>query len=219
MRWAATAWAAVSIAASTMPICAAAATLRIRVLDLAGRPLKDAVVYAVPDSPLPSTKPRTAIIDQVHRQFAPQVNVVQVGTYVDFPNSDNILHSVYSFSPAKTFVLRLYAGRTEPPIRFDKPGIVVMGCQIHDSMIAWLLVVNTPYFGKTGADGSVVLRHLRVGHYRVHAWDVGMRKASPPHNLPIVAGAPPRQITFRLKAGRMPQHGPTMPGMSAHHGM
>ncbi|MGC8519865.1 MAG: methylamine utilization protein, partial [Steroidobacteraceae bacterium] len=179
----------------------------------------DAVVYAVPDAPLPSDKARTAIIDQVHRQFAPQVNVVQVGTYVDFPNSDNILHSVYSFSPAKTFVLRLYAGRTEPPVLFNKPGIVVMGCQIHDSMIAWLLVVKTPYFGKTAPDGSLVLRHLRAGNYRVHAWDVGMRKASPPKMLQILAGTRPRQITFRLKAGRMPQHGPTMPGMSSNDGM
>ena len=210
---------AACIATGTMLTAAAAATVRFRVVDFAGKPIKDAIVYAVPDTPLPPAKPRTAIIDQVNRQFVPQINVVQVGTYVDFPNSDNILHSVYSFSPAKTFVLRLYAGKTEPPVRFNKPGIVVMGCQIHDTMIAWLLVVKTPYFGKTNAAGLLVLHHLRAGRYRMHAWDVSMRKVTASRPLVVTAGGPTRQITFTLKAGRMPRHGPTMPGMSAGMGM
>lgn len=219
MRWAAAALAAAWVAGLTAAAPAAAADVRINVLDLAGKPLRDAVVYAVPAVPTAAGKLRTAIIDQVHRQFVPQVNVIEVGTKVDFPNSDNILHSVYSFSPAKTFVLRLYAGRTEPPVRFDKPGIVVMGCQIHDTMIAWLLVVSTPYFGKTGADGVVVLRHLPAGSYRMHAWDVGMSKATAARALAVAAGREIPQITFRLKAGRMPRHGPSIPGMSGMPGM
>jgi hypothetical protein len=219
MRWPVTALVAALAAGLSTPLPAGAASVPVRIVDPAGKPVENAVVYAVPEAPIPLQKPPTAIIDQIHRQFAPQVNVVEVGTYVRFPNSDNILHAVYSFSPAKTFVLRLYAGQSAPPVRFDKPGIVVMGCQIHDTMIAWLLVVRTPYFGKTGTNGILVLRHLRAGAYRLHAWDVGMRKATAARTLVVSPGTPTPVITFRLEAARMPRHGPPRPGDSMASGM
>jgi hypothetical protein len=219
MRWPPGALTAVLAVGLYMPLPVLAVSVPVRIIDLAGKPVENAVVYAVPEAPMPLKKPPPAIIDQIHRQFAPQVNVVEVGTYVTFPNSDNILHSVYSFSPAKTFVLRLYAGRAAPPVRFDKPGIVVMGCQIHDNMIAWLLVVPTPYFGKTGADGVLVLRHLPAGAYRLHAWDVGMRKVTAARPFVVAAGARSPVITFQLEAGRMPRHGPSRPEESRAAGM
>lgn len=192
-----------------------ATNLRVEVVNESGKPLANAVVYAIPAVPVPSPEGRrpTAIIDQIHRQFAPQVNVVETGTVVYFPNSDNIMHSVYSFSPAKTFVLHLYAGRRAPPVTFDKAGIVVMGCQIHDTMIAWLLVVKTPYFGKTNSRGVVVLRHLESGGYRLHAWHVAMRNVTPAQLVRLTSAEPASPITIKLHPSPMPGHGPAAPGM------
>lgn len=190
-----------------------AADLQVRVLNRAGAPLGNAVVYAVPAVPIPHGKLPLAIIDQIHRQFAPQVNVVQTGTAVDFPNSDNIRHSVYSFSPAKVFVLKLYAGRAAPPVVFDKAGLVVLGCEIHDTMIAWLLVVDTPYYGKTDASGLVTLHGLRAGEYRLHAWFVPMRQSTAARPLHVVPGVPLQPITVQLDVtGALPLGRP-MSGM------
>ena len=92
----------------------------------------------------PSHELRHAKIDQVNKEFVPLVSVVQTNTEITFPNSDNIRHSVYSFSPAKVFSLKLYAGKSAAPVIFDKAGLVVLGCNIHDLMVSWLLVVDTP---------------------------------------------------------------------------
>ena len=134
---------------------ASAANLKVAVTDLHGRPLAEAVVYAMPvagSAPAPDGVPR-AVIDQVNKTFVPLVSVIRTGTEVRFPNSDNIRHSLYSFSPAKVFTAKLYSGKEAAPVIFDKPGLVVLGCNIHDQMVAWIVVVDAPYFGKTGADG------------------------------------------------------------------
>lgn len=100
----------------------------------------------------------------------PAVTVIRPGTEVSFPNSDNFRHSIYSFSPAKAFTNKLYSGRQAPPIVFDKPGLVVLGCNIHDTMAAWIVVVDTPFFAKSAADGVAVVRDLGPGEYRLSAW-------------------------------------------------
>jgi hypothetical protein len=89
---------------------------------------------------------------------------------VFFPNKDNIRHQVYSFSPAKQFELPLYAGTPAKPVVFDKPGIVVLGCNIHDWMIGYIYVSESPYFAKTGADGKAQLSDLPTRSYRVRVW-------------------------------------------------
>jgi hypothetical protein len=150
----------------------AAAQLTASVSDADGHPLADAVVVAVPtDRPitLPATRP-TAIEDQVDKEFVPYVNAVLVGTSVSFPNSDDVRHQVYSFSPAKRFELPLYAKTPANPVVFDKPGVVVIGCNIHDWMIAYMYVSESPYFGRSGADGSVRFNDLPPGSYQVRAW-------------------------------------------------
>jgi len=154
---------------------AVAADLRVEVRDPSGRPVADAAVYALPDKPGQLEGPRKATIDQVGRQFVPRVSVIQTGTAVMFPNSDNIRHSVYSFSPAKTFELKIYSGVPAAPVVFDKPGIVVMGCNIHDSMVAWVLVVDTPYFARTDTAGDATLPNLPPGNYTLRAWSTSMR--------------------------------------------
>ena len=152
-----------------------AATLVVDVRDAHGSPLTDAVVYAIPDTPAPPSAGRTAIMDQKDRTFVPHVLPVQVGTAVRFPNSDDIQHSVYSFSPAKTFQLPLYKGTPANPISFSDAGVVTLGCNIHDKMNGYIVVLDTPYFAKTESSGRVELR-VPAGHYVVHSWQPDMRE-------------------------------------------
>ena len=129
------------------------------VSDEAGRPVEDAVVVAVPTDGgvrVPP-RPREGIVDQVDQEFTPKVTAVLVGTPVRFPNHDNVRHQVYSFSPAKRFELPLYAGVPAEPVVFDKPGVVVLGCNIHDWMVGYVYVSESPYFAKTGKDGKALV--------------------------------------------------------------
>lgn len=120
--------------------------------------------------------PQTTVIDQLDKEFVPRVSVLQTGTPVEFPNSDNIRHQVYSFSPAKTFTLKLYSGRPGEPVVFDKPGVVVLGCNIHDHMIAWVVAVDTPWFARTDAHGQAALRELPAGSYQLSVWHPAVAK-------------------------------------------
>ncbi len=142
------------------------------IADDSGKPVQDAVVVAVPADgkvTLPA-KPREEAVDQVDKEFAPKVKVVVVGTPVRFPNRDNVRHHVYSFSGAKRFELPLYAGVPAQAIVFDKPGIVVLGCNIHDWMVGYVYVSESPYFAKTGVDGKVVISGLPSQAYVVRVW-------------------------------------------------
>lgn len=150
---------------------AVAASLSVSVSDQSSMALTDAVVYAVPlNGKVPVKPSEPAIIDQIKKQFVPLVSIIQTGTAVHFPNKDNIRHHVYSFSPAKTFELKLYSGVPAQPVVFDKPGVVVMGCNIHDSMVAYLLVVDTSWFAKTDATGTAHIDGLPDGDYDVYVW-------------------------------------------------
>ena len=156
-----------------------AASVQVTIVDQTGAPVPDAIVYATPVSgKLPPQKPATAIIDQIKRRFVPKVSVVQTGTAITFPNKDNFEHDVYSFSPAKKFELHLYHGVPANPIVFDKPGLVVMGCNIHDTMVAYLLVVETPWFAKTDASGHATLDNLPADKYKLTAWHYRIANAN-----------------------------------------
>lgn len=154
---------------------ATAANLEVVVHDLNAQALLDAVVYAEPISaPLPPSREIAhATIDQVNKEFVPLVTVVRTNTEITFPNSDDFRHSIYSFSGAKSFTTKLYSGKQAPPVLFDKPGLVVLGCNIHDMMAAWVVIVDTPYFGKTTAAGTSVLKGLEPGDYRLSVWYPG----------------------------------------------
>jgi plastocyanin len=169
---------------------AAAADLLVHVQSGSNEPVEDAIVYAVPASPVAPAAGLRYSIDQVNRQFVPRINVVQTGTAVRFPNSDNIRHSVYSFSPAKVFTLKLYAGKSATPVIFDRAGLVVLGCNIHDRMVSWLLVVDTPYFARTDRSGAATLAAVPPGDYTLRTWHEPMMQdqqvATPVH---VDAGA------------------------------
>jgi plastocyanin len=151
---------------------AAPAVLYASVKDQHGKPVADAVVSATPldAKNAPHTKPPPVVIDQVDKQFVAYVTAVYVGSKVRFPNNDNIRHQVYSFSEAKRFDLPLYAGTAAPPVLFDKPGVVVLGCNIHDWMIGYIYVSETPYFAKTEAAGTASVNDLPPGDYLVRVW-------------------------------------------------
>lgn len=151
---------------------AAAGDLSVDVRDTRGTALADVVVYAEPASGTPpAVRAGTrATIDQVAKEFTPRVSVVQAGTEIFFPNSDNIRHSIYSFSSPKTFTTKLYSGREAPPVLFDKTGLVVLGCNIHDQMVAFIRVVDTPWAEKTAADGTATLKSIPAGKLRVSVW-------------------------------------------------
>jgi plastocyanin len=150
-----------------------AASINVSVLDRDNRGVGDVVVTATPRDAAaapPASAPR-AVMDQVDRQFVPAVLVVRVGTQVAFPNSDTVAHQVYSFSPAKRFQLALYRGHAHPPLLFDKPGLVVLGCNIHDNMLAYILVTPAPYFGTTDASGRLELEGMPAGEYQIELWN------------------------------------------------
>ena len=141
------------------------------VLDDKGKPVSDAVVVAVPaDGPPRLPTRRDAVVDQVDKEFTPKVNAILVGTPVLFPNHDNVRHHVYSFSAAKRFELPLYAGVPAQPVVFDTPGVVVLGCNIHDWMVGYIYVSESPHFAKTRADGKAVIADLPAKSYVLRVW-------------------------------------------------
>lgn len=150
----------------------AAADLVTTIVDRDGRGVGEAVVTVTPSSSAGRVNlpPRPAVMDQRNRAFVPRVLVVGAGTSVEFPNNDSVSHQVYSFSPAKRFQLPLYKGEVHPPITFDQPGLVVLGCNIHDSMVGYIYVTPAPYFGTTGADGILRFKDLAKGSYHVVVW-------------------------------------------------
>ncbi len=141
------------------------------------KPADDAAVVvamakdAAPATVNPGTK---AVMVQEQKQFVPFVLPVQLGTIVEFPNHDLFRHHVYSFSPAKTFELKLYGGGESQAVTFDKEGVIALGCNIHDTMLAYIYVVGTPYFATTKG-GAQVLANLPAGTYTVKAWHPDQR--------------------------------------------
>ncbi|MCW0381025.1 hypothetical protein NB709_002641 [Xanthomonas sacchari] len=194
-------WLAVVLAMAALP--AAATPVTVLVADAAG-PLADAVVSlqpAVPARPA-ATASATATMDQVNSQFVPAVLAVQAGSWVRFPNSDQIRHQVYSFSPAKRFELPLYQGSTAKPVRFEQAGLVTVGCNIHDWMVGYVVVLDTPYFAVTGADAQVRLE-VPPGAYELRVWHPRLSGAGYAQPLQV-ARAPLRQAVQLATRGPAP---------------
>lgn len=161
----------IALGALTLGSSVHCAQLRGIVQDANGKAVPNAVLVAMPEGvAVPPANAAIEVVDQIDKEFVPYVKPVRVGSLVRFPNKDNIQHHVYSFSSAKKFELPLYKGAQSEPVRFDKPGVVKLGCNVHDWMVAYVYVTDAPYFGKTVADGSIVLKDLPSGRYRVHVW-------------------------------------------------
>lgn len=174
-----------------------AATLTVRVQDANGKVINDAVVYAEPEGrSLPLAK-KTAVMDQRNRMFVPHVLAIQTGTAVTFPNSDDVRHHVYSFSPAKTFQLPLYKGTPASPEVFDRAGVATLGCNIHDQMSASIVVVDTPFFAKT-VNGVAELDGVDAGRYQLHVWVPDTRLRVEPRAITVGAA----NLSYSMVAGR-----------------
>jgi hypothetical protein len=119
-------------------------------------------------------------MDQRDHRFVPHVLVVQTGTSVMFPNSDSVSHHVYSFSATKPFELPLYKGQLYPPVVFDQPGVVVLGCNIHDGMLGYVVVVDTPHFALTNEQGVALIDAVPYGDYKIETWTARVRPAALP---------------------------------------
>jgi len=173
-----------------------AASVEARVLTPGGQPVADAAVVLVPLAPTQARRDSPASIEQRGKEFIPYVTIVQTGTPVEFPNNDTMRHHVYSFSPPKRFEIKLYAGKPSRPVIFDKPGEVAIGCNIHDWMEAYVLVVDSPYFAKTGADGVATMLHVPEGRYRLQLWHPQQKAAQPSREIEL--GDPGARLKLTL---------------------
>jgi plastocyanin len=182
-----------------------AAALDISVSDAAGKPLADAVALLEPASGKAPVKPMAdAEISQSKRQFQPRVTVITTGTSVSFPNFDTVRHHVYSFSPIKTFELKLYSGVPGAPIMFDKPGVAVLGCNIHDTMAAWVVVADTPWFARSAANGHARIDAVPPGSYRLRLWHAGLPPGIEPAPVAITMTAADAEHRARLAVSAEP---------------
>jgi plastocyanin len=182
---------------ASVALPAQAGSVEAHVVTAAGKPLEDAAVVLEPLSGAAVAEHLPpATIEQRNREFSPFLTIVQTGTAVDFPNRDPFKHHVYSFSPAKVFEIKLYAGKPAKPVVFDKPGEVALGCNIHDWMEAYVLVVDTHYFAKTDGNGRAVVASVAAGRYRLKLWHPHQKSAFPPREIEV--GAAPLKLELSM---------------------
>lgn len=191
-----------------MALCtppARSATVQVTVQDAAGQPLARAAVFLESAEARRLVRPLAdAEMGQQNLKFVPEVLVVPVGTAVRFPNHDTVRHHVYSFSPAKKFELKLYAGVPANPVVFDQAGVAVLGCNIHDHMVGWVLVVDTPYYAQSAAPaGGARIDKVPAGSYQLRVWHASLPVGAPAHAQALTvpeAGGPP--VVVRLIAAK-----------------
>lgn len=189
---------------SWLMVPAWAASLQVDVTDGSGRPLAEAAVYLESRDTKRLVKPLPgAEMAQVKKEFLPRVLVVPTGTEVQFPNRDTVRHHVYSFSLIKKFELKLYTGTPANPILFDQPGVAVLGCNIHDLMTAWVVVVDTPFYGRSAETGRVLLDNVPPGSYRLRVWHPAMPVGAPALDQAVTLTSAAQTVAVRL-AGLVP---------------
>ncbi|WP_273808033.1 MULTISPECIES: methylamine utilization protein [unclassified Pseudomonas] len=203
-HWFVAGWLALGLGA------AQAAEVAVQVVDGQGAPLADAVVMLSGQGLVPERQP--AAIDQQNRRFVPHVLVVATGTAVSFPNTDDIRHQVYSFSSPKRFELPLYHGLPSTPVVFDQPGVVVVGCNIHDWMVGYVYVTTAGRSAVTDSQGRVRLE-APDGHYQLALWHPDLSdKQEVAQPALDVAGKP---VTLKLQLAVQPKPQPAEPASSA----
>jgi plastocyanin len=180
----------------------ASADVNVVVRDAKGEAVPDAVIalYAL-DAPASAPTPAAPVeIVQKDQEYSPYVTVVRVGTEVVFPNRDDIQHHIYSLSKAKRFEKPLYAPGAHESVVFDQPGIVTLGCNIHDWMIAYVVVLPTPHFARTDEHGAAQLT-APAGRYRIEIWHPRLG-ATEKREMTLPNGPAPLAYTLKLKPDR-----------------
>lgn len=172
------------------------------VVDQKDQPVAGAVVfvYEVPGGRFAPPE-RPAVVDQVDKEFNPHVLAVLAGTKVTFSNKDTVQHQIYSFSKAKRFEIPLFKDEAGDPVVLDKPGIVKLGCNIHDWMLGYILVLDNPYFAMTGPDGAARLK-VPAGSWELAAWSERMKGDGEvdKSRQKVSAGAKPVRASLKIKA-------------------
>jgi hypothetical protein len=195
----------------------AESVVRVLTRDAKGAPVADAVAWLIPlDPPEPTLTPPTepVIITQEGEEFSPYVTPVVVGTRVLFTNRDKVQHHVFSLSKTKRFDIPLFGAEAKPSVLFDQTGVVALGCNIHDWMSSYVVVVATPYFAKTPADGAVTITGLAPGKYQLEIWHPRLASDTR-RELTIATGEAPLQtISIVLKADRRIRRTPDAVGGS-----
>ncbi|WP_240219884.1 methylamine utilization protein [Rheinheimera hassiensis] len=154
-----------------LPPLTLAAQLQVQVQHISGGPVAGAVVFLESTAASAAVRPAaTANIIQRKTTFIPEVLVIPRGTAVTFPNEDTVRHHVYSFSSIKQFEIKLYVGTPTEPVVFEQSGVAALGCNIHDQMIAWVVVLDTPYYSHSNDDGLAVLNDVPAGDYTLRVW-------------------------------------------------
>lgn len=185
-------------------LAAHAAPLELSLVGADGKPVAGTVVtLRSTDASRPVPAPVRATLDQVDLTFVPHVLVLPRGSKVEFPNTDKVPHQVYSYSEARTFDLPLYSGKVHDPVDFPQPGIVSLGCNVHDKMLAYIYVVDAHYFGRTDERGAWRVADVTPGEYELVIWHPRVRGTAPilQQKVTIGAIAPPLrlQLAKRLK--------------------
>jgi plastocyanin len=182
-----------------------AAPLTVRVLDMRGHPVADAVVTFRPQAGGRVARVSGPyVMAQQNMQFHPFVLVVPVGATVSFPNHDSTKHDVYSFSPAKQFELKLFAKDETRSVRFDKPGIVALGCNIHDQMTAFIFVTDSAWTAKTDGRGVVTFADAPDQPARLTVWHPYLRTPGNSVSKMLPAGDRAESFTVALRPPPMP---------------
>jgi plastocyanin len=178
---------------------AAGARLAVSVVLPDGHPLPGMVVTVYPTTvPSHPAPPVEAAMDQVNRAFEPDLLVIPVNSTVTFASDDTVSHQIYSFSPAKRFQLPLYRGKPYPPTHFEQAGLVTLGCNIHDEMLAYVVVTDAPYFGRTAADGTWST-DVPEGPYRISIWHPRIRDEDKQLQGEVIVAESEAKLTLRLK--------------------
>jgi len=163
-------WALLMVFPLAAP-AAHAGDLVVSLKDASGEPVVNAVVTYHPAAGVPAPRPAGAyVVAQADIRFEPFVLVAPVGAAVQFPNHDKVRHHVYSFSAAKRFELKLYGRDETRSVTFDHPGAVSLGCNIHDQMMGFIYITDTPYAAKSGPRGEVLLENLPAGPGTLTVW-------------------------------------------------
>jgi plastocyanin len=186
-------------------VAAAAPSISGRVSGADGKGIAEAIVFVQSPDNGPHAPPGVnpmATMDQIEKTFVPGLLPIVVGTSVRFPNHDQIRHHVYSFSRTKTFELPLYKGTDAPPVLFDKTGVVKVGCNIHDWMSGIILVLPTPWFAETDAEGRYTLSDLPAGQYSLVVWhELSKSKPEDTAQSVTVGGAGAAEANFSIALG------------------
>ncbi len=167
------------------------AAVVVNVVD-AGGPVSDAVVSLHgPSVPAPAVPASSYSLAQRDLRFDPHVLVIPRGASVSFPNRDRVRHHVYSFSPARNFEIKLYSGTPTEPVRFDTAGTVELGCNVHDWMLGFIVVMDTPWWARSDQSGEASLADIPPGDYELRVWHSRLPPGSAgwrqPLSLPLAA--------------------------------